>query len=216
MNIVHRAAGGQLSGRSDRRTGLQRLNHARAPFSGRGLIFNVGINAIEQTFRAELGQLVVEIFAGLAEKFIRGIAETKDGERGPVQLRRFLREQELMQCDRFFRRLSFPLGGRHYHQQFFRSNLFEFIIACIHQLHVQLRRQQIVTQRFGDAAGVAGLRGGNQRDRRYLGGRGGFGYRRAGLLIQHAPEIARYPGELSGREVSGGRLKARQLLRVER
>lgn len=67
MNIVHRAAGGQLSGRSDRRTGLQRLNHARAPFSGRGLIFNVGINAIEQTFRAELGQLVVEIFAGLAE-----------------------------------------------------------------------------------------------------------------------------------------------------
>lgn len=65
-----------------------------------------------------------------------------------------------------------PLGGRHYHQQFFRSNLFEFIIACIHQLHVQLRRQQIVTQRFGDAAGVAGLRGGNQRDRRYLGGRG--------------------------------------------
>ncbi|STU62039.1 Uncharacterised protein [Klebsiella pneumoniae subsp. ozaenae] len=81
---------------------------------------------------------------------------------------------------------------------FFRSNLFEFIIACIHQLHVQLRRQQIVTQRFGDAAGVAGLRGGNQRDRRYLGGRGGGGYRRAGLLIQHAPEIARYPGELSG------------------
>lgn len=66
-----------------------------------------------------------------------------------------------------------PPGGRHYHQQFFRSNLFEFIIACIHQLHVQLRRQQIVTQRFGDAAGVAGLRGGNQRDRRYLGGRGG-------------------------------------------
>jgi hypothetical protein len=58
-----------------------------------------------------------------------------------------------------------PLGGRHDHQQFFRSNLFEFIIACIHQLHVQLRRQQIVTQRFGDAAGVAGLRGGNQRDR---------------------------------------------------
>lgn len=159
MNIVHRAAGGQLSGRSDRRTGLQRLNHSRAPFSGRGLIFNVGVDAIEQTFRAELGQLVVEIFAGLAEKFIRGIAETKDGERGPVQLRRFLREQELMQCDRFFRRLSFPLGGRYNHQQFFRSNLFEFIIACIHQLHVQLRRQQIVTQRFGDAAGVAGLRG---------------------------------------------------------
>ncbi len=59
-----------------------------------------------------------------------------------------------MQCDRFFRRLSFPLGGRHYHQQFFRSNLFEFIIACIHQLHVQLRRQQIVTQRFGDAAAL--------------------------------------------------------------
>lgn len=66
-----------------------------------------------------------------------------------------------------------PPGGRYNHQQFFRSNLFEFIIACIHQLHVQLRRQQIVTQRFGDAAGVAGLRGGNQRDRRYLGGRGG-------------------------------------------
>lgn len=98
------------------------------------------------------------------------------------------REQKLMQCDRFFRRLTFPTGGGHDHQQFFSSNLFEFIITCIHQLHVQLRRQQIVTQRFGDAASVAGLRGGNQRDRRDLGGRGGSGCRCARVLIQHAPE----------------------------
>ena len=216
MNVVHCAAGGQLSGRGDRRTGLQHLNDARAPFSGRSLIFNVGVDAIEQAFRAKFGQLAVEIFAGLAEEFIRGIAEAKDGECGSVQLRRFFREQKLMQCDRFFRRLTFPLGGGHDHQQFFSSNLFEFIITCIHQLHVQLRRQQIVTQRFGDAASVAGLRGGNQRDRRDLGGRGGSGCRCARVLIQHAPEIARHPGELSGREVSGGRLKARQLLRVER
>ena len=216
MDVVHRAAGGQLGGRGNWRTGFQHLNDARAPFRSRGLIFDVGIDAIEQAFRAELGQLAVEIFARLAEEFIRSIAEAKDSERGPVQLRRFFREQELMQCDRFFRRLTFPLGGRHDHQQFFRSNLFEFIIACIHQLHVQLRCQQIVAQRFGDAAGIAGLRGGNQRDRGHLSGLGRNGHSRAGLLIQHAPEIARHPGKLSGREVSGGRLKARQLLRVER
>jgi hypothetical protein len=95
MNVVHRAAGGQLSGRGNWRTGFQHLNHARAPFRGRGLIFDVGIDAIEQAFRAELGQLAVEIFAGLAEEFIRGIAEAKDGERGPVQLRRFFENRNL-------------------------------------------------------------------------------------------------------------------------
>ncbi len=99
-----------------------------------------------------------------------------------------------------FRRL-FP-GGRYNHQQFFRSNLF----GIYNRLHSPVYRSASppadrVTQRFGDAAGVAGLRGGNQRDVG-TGGRGRGGYRRAGLLIQHAPEIARYPGEPSGREVA--------------
>jgi hypothetical protein len=68
-----------------------------------------------------------------------------------------------MQRDGFFRRLTFTLRRRHDDQQF-SGNLFEFIVACVHQLHVQLRGQQIVTQRFSDAAGVAGLRCGNQRN----------------------------------------------------
>ncbi len=114
-----------------------------------------------------------------------------------------------MQCDRFFRRLSLPRVDVTTTCSFFRSNLFEFIIACIHQLHVQLRRQQIVTQRFGDAAGVASFPGGGISVIAGTSAAGAGVATTCRTTIQHAPEEARYPGELA-REVRC-RPKARQL-----
>lgn len=76
--------------------GFQCFNYVCVLFSGCGLIFNVGIDVIEQMFCVEFGQFVVEIFVGLVEKFIRGIVEIKDGECGFVQFWCFFREQEFM------------------------------------------------------------------------------------------------------------------------
>ena len=82
---------------------LKRINHTSAPLAGSGLVFNVGIDTVEQAFTAQFRQLAVKIFPGLAEKFIRAIAEAKHGKCGVFQLRRFFGEQELMQRDGFFR-----------------------------------------------------------------------------------------------------------------
>ena len=109
VDLVHRPAGEQLRRRSGRRARFQYLNHPSAPFGGGGLILDIRVNAVEQAFAAQFGQLVVKIFAGLAEEFIGGIAEAKHGKCRIGQLGRFLREQELMQCDGFFRRLTFAL-----------------------------------------------------------------------------------------------------------
>ena len=109
MDFIHRPAGNQLRRRSSGRARFQHLNHAGAPFGSGGLILHISVNAIQQAFTAQLGQLVIKILAGLAEEFIGGIAEAKHGKCRIGQLGRFLREQELMQCDGFFRRLTFAL-----------------------------------------------------------------------------------------------------------
>jgi hypothetical protein len=75
--------------------------------------------------------------------------------------------------------------------------LFEFIIPGVHQVHVQFGGKQIVTQRFGNAAGVARLRGGDKRNSRDLNG-GRRGNNGPWLLVKHSPEIAGHPGKLSG------------------
>ena len=111
-----------------------------------------------------------------------------------------------MQCDGFFRRFTFTLGRRHHDQQFFTGDLFEFIVASVHQFHVQLRGLQIVAQRFGNPTRVAGLRSGNQGDGRRFYRLSGRAYHGAGLLIQHAPEVAGHPSQLGWRKVSRGRL----------
>ena len=90
MNFIHCAAGSKLGRRCRRRTRFQHIHYASAPFRRRGLIFNVGVNAIEQTFAAQFGQFAIEIFAGLAKKLIGGIAEAKHREGGAIELRRFL------------------------------------------------------------------------------------------------------------------------------
>lgn len=69
-----------------------------------------------------------------------------------------------MQRDGLFRRLAFSLGGRHYHQQFFTGNLFEFVVAGVHQCHIKVGRQQIITQRFRHTTRIAGLRSGDKRN----------------------------------------------------
>lgn len=73
-----------------------------------------------------------------------------------------------MQRDGLFRRLAFSLGGRHYHQQFFTGNLFEFVVAGVHQCHIKVGRQQIITQRFRHTTRIAGLRSGDKRNSRHL------------------------------------------------
>jgi hypothetical protein len=93
--------------------------------------------------------------------------------------------------------------------------LFEFIVAGVHQVHVQLGGEQIITQRFGHTARIAGLRGGDKRNAG-ISAAGAGAAAATRLLIQHSPEIAGDPGKLSGSEISGGSLKARQLLRVQR
>lgn len=120
-----------------------------------------------------------------------------------------------MQCYRFFRRIPLALRRGNNYQQLLVGNLFEFVVARVDQVDAQFRRQQIVAQRFSDAARIAGLRGGDQGNRWGFGnGCSGGNGRRAGLLIEHAPEIAGNPGELGGSQIGGGRLEARQLLRV--
>ena len=98
---------------------FQHLNDARTPFGGGGLVFNIRVNAVQQALRAQLRQPAVEVFTGLAEEFIRGIAKAKYGKRRAIQLRRFFREQELMQGHRFFSRFTFTLRRGDHHQQFF-------------------------------------------------------------------------------------------------
>ncbi|MNP43428.1 hypothetical protein D3C76_1372450 [compost metagenome] len=93
-----------------------------------------------------------------------------------------------MQGNRLFRRLTFPLGGGDDHQQTFLGNLLEFVVAGVNQRDAQLGGQQIVAQLFRQAASIAGLRGGNQRDAGGSGGRRRNGYRTR-LLINHSPEI---------------------------
>ncbi len=96
---------GAATGARDLSASTTRARH----WLGRGLVFNVGIDTVEQAFTAQFRQLAVKIFPGLAEKFIRAIAEAKHGKCGVFQLRRFFGEQELMQRDSFFRRLGFSL-----------------------------------------------------------------------------------------------------------
>ncbi len=191
---------GRLSRAFGRHAGLQNINDAGPPLAGRRLVLNVGIHAIQQALCTQLRQLAVKVFTALAEEFVGSIAQAEHGKGCTIKLRRFFREQELMQGDRLFRWLSFTLGRSNHNQQLFVGNLFEFIVASVDQVDVKLRRQQVVTQRFRHATGVTGLRRAKQRDRRRL-------YRRswccgqccgARLLVKHAPEIAGNPGKLGG------------------
>ena len=111
MDFVNGAGcgNGGLRWRLFRDAGLQHLNDARPPFGGGSLVFHVSVYAIQQALCAQLRQLAVEIFTGLAEKFIGRITEAEDGKGGALELWRFFREQELMQRDGFFSRLTFPL-----------------------------------------------------------------------------------------------------------
>ncbi len=199
-DLVDHAGGGhcRLGRAFGGHAGLQDLNDAGPPLAGRRLILNVGIHAIQQALGTQLRQLAVKIFTALAEEFVGGIAQAEHGKGTAVKLRRFFREQELVQGDRFFRWLPFPLGRSNHNQQLFIGNLFEFIVASVDQVDVELRRQQIVTQCFCDATRVTGLRRAEQRDRRRLCRRSRRCRHRccARLLIKHAPEIAGNPGEL--------------------
>ncbi len=48
------------------------------------LVFNIRVNAVQQALGAQLGQLAVEVFTGLAEEFIGGIAQAKHGKGGAI------------------------------------------------------------------------------------------------------------------------------------
>ncbi len=115
VNVVnHTGCGGRrLRGRLFRNAGFQDIDNARAPFGSRGLVFDVGIYAIQQALAAQFGQLAVKIFARLAEEFVGGVAKAEDRKGGARQFWRFFREQEFMQRHRFFRRLTFALGRGH-------------------------------------------------------------------------------------------------------
>ena len=104
-----RCGNGGLRWRLFRDAGLQHLNDARPPFGGGGLVFDISVYAIQQALCAQFRQLAVEVFTGLAEKFIGRITEAEDGKGGALQPWRFFREQELMQRDGFFSRFAFPL-----------------------------------------------------------------------------------------------------------
>ena len=217
MNVVNGTRRGErgLRRRLFRHAGFQHLNDARTPFRGGGLVLDIRIYAVQQALCTELRQLAVEVFTGLAEEFIGGIAQAKDGKRGAIQFWRFFREQELVQRHRFFSGFTFTLGRGDNHQQFFRRDLLEFIIPGVDQVHVQFGGQQVVTKRFGHAAGIARLRSRNQGNGRNFNGRCRCPCHSARLLIEHSPEITGDPGKLSGRKIRGGGLKARQLLRVQ-
>ena len=111
MDLVDgaRCGNGSLRWRLFRDAGFQHLNDARAPFGGGGLVFHISVYAIQQALGAQLRQPAVKVFTGLAEEFIGGITEAEHGKGRALQLWRFFREQELVQRDGFFRRLTFPL-----------------------------------------------------------------------------------------------------------
>ncbi len=119
-----------------------------------------------------------------------------------------------MQRYGFFRRFTFPLRRRHYDQQFLIGDLFEFIVASIDESDVELCSDQIIAQGFRHTTRITGLRGGDKRNTRHFSSRRRSRRIAAWLLIQHAPKIARNPRKLCGSEISRGRLKACQLLRV--
>lgn len=163
---------------------------------------------------AQLGQLAVEVFPGLAEELIGGIAKAQHRKGGIGQFRRFFREQELMQRNGFFRWFAFSLSRGHHNQQLLIGYLFEFIVAGIDQSDIELRGNQIIAQGFRYTARITGLRGGDQRNPWHFCGRRWCCHIASWLLIQHAPKVTRNPRKLCGSEIGSGRLKARQLLRV--
>ena len=112
VNIIDctRRGDGSLRWGLFRHARFQHVNDARTPFSGGGLVFHIRINAVQQALSAQFRQFAVEIFTGLAEKFVGGVAQAKHGERRPVQFWGFFREQEFMQGHRFFSRLTLTLG----------------------------------------------------------------------------------------------------------
>ena len=208
MHFIDAAGRGRhcLRRRFARHALFQHLDQRTAPAGSRLGEIDVGVDAIQQALCAQLRQAAVEVLARFAKEFVRGVAEAEHREGGAIQLRRFFRHQEFMQRHRLFRRIAFTLRGGHHHQQLLLANLLELVIAGVNQLNVQLRRLQIVAQLLGDAARVAGLRSGNQRNRRDLRRRWRAGRDAAGRLIDHSPEVARDPRQLGGRKISRCRL----------
>ncbi len=68
-----------------------------------------------------------------------------------------------MQSDGLFRRLAFSWWTS-LSPTVFTGNLFEFVVAGVHQCHIKVGRQQIITQRFRHTTRIAGLRSGDKRN----------------------------------------------------
>ncbi len=78
-------------------------------------------------------QLAVKIFPGLAEKFIRAIAELNTANAVFSSFGAFL-ENRNYAARRLLPAVPLPLALTSPREQFFAGDLFEFIVARVHQL----------------------------------------------------------------------------------
>ena len=187
------------------------LAHARERVVGPGLreLFeiHVAVDARQQAFGAELGEPLVDHAAGFAELGIAGVTQREHRELQLGQLRRALGTQVFVEGARLVRRIAIAVRADHDVQQFFLGDLARLEVAGLDHARLHAECLHGGGQLLADLAAVAGVRGGDDgerrrgdggrggRERRGRGRRGGRRKLRARLRTEH---VALKPGMLEG------------------
>ena len=146
------------------------LAHARERVVGPGLRelleVDVAIDARQQALGAELGETLVDDAAGFAELRIAGVAEREHRVLQLGQLRRTLGAEEFVQPARFIRRIAVAVRADDDVQQLFLGDLARLVVAGLDHARLHAERLHRGQQLLGNLAAVAGVRSGDDGERR--------------------------------------------------
>ena len=143
------------------RAGFQRFlrfgEQVRRPRRRHAVDVEIGIGAGDPALRAQGFEARVEPLADGAELRIAGIAQTEHGETQLRQRRRALAFDEFDQSAGVVRRVAVALGADDDGEEAFVLELAGLVGVGAQQAHRQAIGFELGGQRFGHAAGVAGL-----------------------------------------------------------
>ena len=152
------------------------LAHARERVVGPGLRqlleVHVAIDARQQALGAELGETFVDDAAGFAELGIAGVAEREHRVLQLGQLRRTLGAEEFVQPARLIRRIAIAVRADDDVQQLFFGDLARLVVAGLDHARLHAERLDRGQQLLGNLAAVAGVRSGDDGERRQRRGCG--------------------------------------------
>ena len=167
------------------------LAHARERVVGPGLRelleVHVAIDARQQALGAELGEALIDHASGFAELGIAGVAQREHRVLQLRQLRRTLGAEEFVQRARFIRRIAVAMRADHDVQQLFLRDLARLVVAGLDHARLHAERLHGGQQLLADLAAVAGVRGGDDGERRRARPR----RQRAPVRMPRAPQRAR-------------------------